>query len=71
MSKGWEGFADVVADLPAGATAGDQRLHAEVPDQTAVLVVVVDTIGEDHVRAAPGPATRAGRLAHEAAVRGG
>ncbi len=38
-----------------GAAAGDQWLHAEVSDQAAVLVVVVTTVREDHVRAAPGP----------------
>ncbi len=42
-----------------GAAAGDQWLHAKVPDQAAVLVVVVAAVREDHVGAAPGPAALA------------
>lgn len=39
-----------------GATPSDQRLHAEIPDEAAVLVVVVAAVTQHHVRAAPGPA---------------
>ncbi len=39
-----------------GAAAGDQRLHAEPPDQAAVLVVVVAAVAEHDVGAAAGPA---------------
>lgn len=42
-----------------GAAAGDQWLHAEVPDETAVLVVVVAAITQPHVGAATGPAALA------------
>ncbi len=42
-----------------GAAAGDQRLHAEIPDQAAVLVVVVAAVTEHDVRTAPGPAALA------------
>jgi hypothetical protein len=42
-----------------GAPAGDQRLHAQIPDKTAVLVVVVATIAQDHGGAAPGSAALA------------
>ena len=38
-----------------GTTASDHRLHPELPDQAAVLVVVVTPITQHHVRAAPGP----------------
>ncbi|GAA2424583.1 hypothetical protein GCM10010421_08930 [Streptomyces glaucus] len=38
-----------------GAATGDQWLHAEGPVQTAVCVVVVAAVSEDHVRAAPAP----------------
>lgn len=33
-----------------GAAPGDQRLHAEVPNQPAVLVVVVAAVTQHHVR---------------------
>src|SRR5881275_3269367 len=36
-----------------GAPACDDWLHAEVPDEPAVLVVVVAAVAEHHVRAAP------------------
>ncbi|MGW9023926.1 hypothetical protein ACWGQ5_06725 [Streptomyces sp. NPDC055722] len=36
-----------------GAAPGYQRFHAEVPNQLAVLVVVVSAVGRHHVRAAP------------------
>lgn len=42
-----------------GAASGDHRLHAEGPDEAVVLVVVVATVTEHGVRAAPGPATLA------------
>ena len=49
-----------------GAPAGDDRLHAEIPDQAAVLVVVVVAVAQHHVRAAPGrprlPRTGGNRL---------
>lgn len=41
------------------AAAGDQRFHAEVPDQAAVLVVVVTAVTEHDVGAAPGLAALA------------
>ena len=43
----------------SGAAAGNPWLHAEVPDQAAVLVVVVAAVREDHVRATPRPAVLA------------
>jgi hypothetical protein len=42
-----------------GAPAGEDRLHAEIPDQAAVLVLVVAVVAQHHVRAAPGPASLA------------
>jgi hypothetical protein len=42
-----------------GAPAGDDRLHTEIPDQAAVLVVVVAAVAQHQVRAAPGPASLA------------
>lgn len=42
-----------------GAPAGDERFHAEAPDQAAVLVVVVAAVGQHHVGAAPGPTSLA------------
>lgn len=42
-----------------GGAPGDDRLHTEVPDQAAVLVVVVTAVSEHCVRAASGPATLA------------
>lgn len=42
-----------------GASAGDERLHAEVPDQAAVLVVVVAAVAEHGVGPAPEPAALA------------
>jgi hypothetical protein len=45
-----------------GAPAGDDRLHAEIPDQAAVLVVVVAAVAQHQVRVAPGP-VRASPLA--------
>lgn len=42
-----------------GATTGDQRLHAHVPDQTAVLVVIVAAVAQHHVRPASRLATPA------------
>ena len=47
-----------------GATAGDQRLHPEDPDQSAVFVVVVAAVGQHHVRAASGPAALAANGRH-------
>ena len=47
-----------------GTAAGDLRLHAEVPDQAAVLVVVVAAVGQHHIRAAPGPAAFAPHRRH-------
>lgn len=38
-----------------GAPAGDQRLHAEIPDEAAVLVVVVAAVAQHHVRRRPLP----------------
>ncbi|MFE4331524.1 hypothetical protein ACFRQM_19475 [Streptomyces sp. NPDC056831] len=43
-----------------GTPAADQRLHADVPNQTAVLAVVA----QHHVRAAPGPAPFAPHRRH-------
>ncbi|RAJ69465.1 hypothetical protein K377_08041 [Streptomyces sp. PsTaAH-137] len=39
--------------------ARDQRLDSEIPDQATVfaVVVVVAAVGEDDVRATPGPAS--------------
>ena len=42
-----------------GAAAGDDRLHAEVPDKPAVLVVVVAAVPEHDVRATARPAALA------------
>ena len=42
-----------------GLAASDQRLHAPLPDEAAVFVVVVATVGGDPV----GPSTRAADLA--------
>jgi hypothetical protein len=42
-----------------GAPAGDDRLHAEIPDQAAVPVVVVAAVAQHHVRASPWPASLA------------
>lgn len=39
-----------------GAPAGDQRLHPEVPDEAAVLVMVVASVAQHHVWVASGPA---------------
>jgi hypothetical protein len=39
-----------------GLAASDQRLHAALPDPTAVLVVVVATVGEQRLGPSPGPA---------------
>lgn len=47
-----------------GAAAGDQRFHAEIPDQAAVLVVVVAAVAQHHVRAVPGPAALAPHRRH-------
>lgn len=44
---------------PFGASVGDHRFHSEIPGQTAVLVVVVATVAQHDVRAAPGPASLA------------
>ncbi|MEK2479117.1 hypothetical protein [Streptomyces noursei] len=41
------------------ATTGDQRLYDEIPDQAAVLVVVVAAVAQHHVRPAPGLTTLA------------
>lgn len=46
------------------ATAGYQRLHAEVPDETAVLVVVVAAVTQHHIGAAAGPAPLAPHRRH-------
>ncbi|MFE9443228.1 hypothetical protein ACFYO2_30550 [Streptomyces sp. NPDC006602] len=42
-----------------GAAAGDHRLHAETPHQAAVPVVIVATVTQHHIRAAPEPAALA------------
>lgn len=47
-----------------GATAGDQRLHPEDPDQSAVFVVVLAAVGQHHVGAASGPAALAANGRH-------
>ncbi|GGW96174.1 hypothetical protein GCM10010297_17560 [Streptomyces malachitofuscus] len=47
------------------AAAGDEWFHAEVPDEAAVLVVVVSAVRQDHVRAAPGPAALAAHWRHD------
>lgn len=47
-----------------GAAADDQRLHAEVPDQATVLVVVVAAVAQQHIWAAPGPAALAPHRRH-------
>lgn len=41
------------------APAGDKWLPAEIPDEAAVLVVVVAAVAPYHVRAVPGPASLA------------
>ena len=33
-----------------GAPAGGDRLHAEIPDQAVVLVVVVAAVAQHHIR---------------------
>lgn len=47
-----------------GAVTGDQRFHAQVPDQSAVLVVVVASVAQHHLRTAPGPAALAPHRRH-------
>ena len=42
-----------------GASAGDERLHTEAPDQATVLVMVVAAVTEHDVGAAPGSAALA------------
>lgn len=42
-----------------GAATGDQQFHAWIPDETAVFVVAVAAVGQQHVRAASGPAALA------------
>lgn len=46
------------------AAVGNQRLHSEVPDQTAALVVVVAPVGQHHVWATTGPAAFASHRRH-------
>ncbi len=52
-----------------GAAAGDQRFHAEVPDETAVLGVIVAAVGQQHVRPASGPAASASHRRHSVQER--
>lgn len=47
---------DAESGAVLGASAGDQRLHAEIPDESALLVVVVAAVAQQHLWAAPGPA---------------
>lgn len=47
------------AGTVVGAAAGDQRPHAEVPDESALLIVIVGAVSQHHVRAAPDPAALA------------
>lgn len=47
-----------------GAPAVDQRLHTEIPDRAAVLVMVVAAVAQHHVRAAPGPTALAPHRRH-------
>lgn len=42
----------------------DQRLHTEVTDEAAVLVVVIATVAPHHIGAAPGPASFAAHRRH-------
>ncbi len=59
----WTGRGERAGGTVLGAAAGDQRLHAEVPDETAILVVVVAAVSGNHIRAAPGSAALAPALA--------
>lgn len=56
-------FHDPALGSQSGAVFGtpprDQRFHSECADEAAVLVVVVATVTEYDVRAAPGPAALA------------
>ncbi len=47
-----------------GAPAGDQRFHAEAPNESAVLVVIVAAVTEYRVRSASGPTTFAPHWRH-------
>ena len=42
-----------------GLTAGDQRLDAPLPDEPAVLVVVIAAVGDQRPRSTPWPADSA------------
>ncbi|GGU82462.1 hypothetical protein GCM10010211_55570 [Streptomyces albospinus] len=59
-------FRDPALGAQAGAvpraTAGDQRLHTEAPDQTAVLVVVVAAVGK-HDASSPSACAQAAEAA--------
>ncbi|GGT00653.1 hypothetical protein GCM10010259_14050 [Streptomyces daghestanicus] len=54
----------VRAGAVPGAAASDQRFHTEIPDQAAVLVVVVATVAQHRTRAAPRPATLTAHRRH-------
>jgi hypothetical protein len=47
-----------------GPASGDHRLDASLPDQTAVLVVVVTAVGDDAVGTPPRPADTAAHRRH-------
>lgn len=46
-----------------GAAAGDERLDAAPPEQSAVLVVAIAAVGDDEVGLLAPPAALAGRSA--------
>lgn len=68
MEVGERALHDPALGAQAGAVlraaAGYQWFHAEVPDESAVLVVVVAAVAQHHVRVAPGPALLAAHRRH-------
>ncbi len=59
---------DTALSARTGAVLGtavvDQRLHTEIRDRTAVLVVIVAAVAQHHVPPAPGPAAPAPHRRH-------
>ncbi|KOG13959.1 hypothetical protein ADK34_29740 [Streptomyces viridochromogenes] len=47
---------DAESEAVRDAAAGDDRFDALAPDETAVFVVVIATVGRQRVRSSPGPA---------------
>ena len=63
VQPGKGAFDDPAVTAEAGAVCGlaarDHRLHSPLPDEAAVLVVVVAAVGDDAVGPSPGPADAA------------